>query len=511
MDEAMTPLNPDPQAEAKPVPCRYCRQPVHPKATKCPHCHEQLATRSRIERIGKKTVAFIGIATASLSLFYALKEGFFYIEQRQEQRALFVSHMNAAEHFLKLDNLEHAEASLKQALELNPADTRLLLKYFLLRAHNLLRVMDFTDYDKHKDQFVVISELVTSGFSLLENDFPVRDHATLLVTLARLLKYDVKWENPDAIRELFVRAHKLSPDDAEITYRYGEWLMTEGATKKDGLSLIHQAVSQDPDDALYVETLGDWQREQGDYAAAFKNLRHAIELGPRQHEQYRIRASEYAAYDLSRALLSADQATDITGTEFFGLSLDERLSLMTFVLEHPGNNESSLRIPAARLFHHAGRDEQAEPLLRKELGDYDERSNSKNLTLFASVLEAESKNEEAKQVRDILAKQSERERERASYEEIFETGVEGQHLYKIGLKVAKQNSDEGVEVLEAFSGYPFAKAGVHEGDRLLEFAHRKVSDLSSITNPIIYFSPGTDVPLKIRRGDELLDLTIVIE
>ena len=460
-----------------------------------------------VERLSKKIVAFIGIATASLSLFYALKEGYFYIEQRQEQRALFESYMNAAEHFLKLDNLEHAEASLKQALELNPADTRLLLKYFLLRAYNMLRIMDFTNYDEHKDQLAVLSEMVTTGFSLLENDFPVRDHATLLVTLARLLEYDVKWENPDAIRELFVQAHKLSPDDAEITYWYGEWLMTEDATKKDGLSLIRQAASQHPDDALYVETLGDWQRRHGDYAAAFKNLRHAIELGPRQHELYRIRASKYAAHDLSSALLSADQATDITGTEFFGLSLDERLSLMTFTLEHPGNNESSLRIPAARLFHHAGRDEQAEPLLRKVLGDYDERSNGQELTLFAEVLEAENKNDEAKQVRDILAKQ----REYASYEEILETGLEGQHRYKVGLKVAKQNVDEGIEVLEAFSGYPFAKAGVHKGDRLLEFAHRKVENLRSISNPILDFSPGIDVPLRIRRGDELLDLTIVIE
>ncbi len=65
--------------------------------------------------------------------------------------------------------------------------------------------------------------------------------------------------------------------------------------------------------------------------------------------------------------------------------------------------------------------------------------------------------------------------------------------------------------MEPFAGYPFAKAGVIAGDRLLEFAHRKVESLRSIWVPILDFSPGTDVPLKVRRGKELLDLTVVIE
>ena len=506
MDEALTPPNPAPPAEAGPVPCRYCRLPVHPEASKCPHCHEQLAVRSRVERLGKKIVAFIGIATATLSLFYALKEGYFYIEQRQQQRALFTSYMNAAGHFMKLDNLEYAEASLKQALELNPADAGLRLRYFLLRAHNLLREADYYGAQLPQDQLDVLPELVTRGFSLMENDFAARDHATLLVALGRLLQYDYTWKNPNAVTELFAQAHKLSPDDAEITYWYGEWLMTEDATKKDGLALIRQAAAQRPDDALYVAALGRWQAKQGDYAAAFKNLKQAIELEPRQQELQRIRASNLADRELSRALVAADAATDITGSEFFGLSLDERLTLMTFALDHAGS-ERRLRWLAARLFHHAGRDAEAEPLLRKVLGDYDERSNGQELILFAEVLEAENKHPEARQVRDILAKQ----RENARYEEILETGLEGQHRYKVGLRVAKQNADGGIEVVEAFDGYPFAKAGVRKGDRIVKFAHRPVHNLRSIWLPLLDFSPGTDVPIEIRRGNQPLDLTVIIE
>ena len=49
------------------------------------------------------------------------------------------------------------------------------------------------------------------------------------------------------------------------------------------------------------------------------------------------------------------------------------------------------------------------------------------------------------------------------------------------------------------------------GDRLLEFAHRQVTELRSIWVPMLDFSPGTDVPLKLVRGDRELSLVLIIE
>jgi len=82
-------------------------------------------------------VALLGIFTALLSLIFALKEGYFYIQQQAQQRTLFSTYLNTADHFFKLDNLDYAELSLNKALAIEPANEQLRLRYFLLRGQNL--------------------------------------------------------------------------------------------------------------------------------------------------------------------------------------------------------------------------------------------------------------------------------------------------------------------------------------------------------------------------------------
>lgn len=496
----------DIESNSDAMPCRYCRQPVHPLATKCPHCGEHLTDASQSQRIGKKILAAVGVTTALLSLFFGLKEGYFFVEQRQQQREMFAAHLSAAEHFLKLDNLEHSEASLNRALDINPNDTQLQLRYFLLRARNLLREADYYGVQLPDEYMAVMPELITRGFSLIENDFASHDQARLLLSLARLLQYDRRWQTPDAVAALFADARALSPHDADVAYWYGEWLMNQAPPDEHGLSLMQEAVQRQPDNALYHYGLGRYQARRQDYAVAIESLKQAILLRPKQHELQTIRAANEAEHALRQALLDADTQNEITGTDFYGLSMSERIALAEFALEH-GSSNRRLWLLSARLFHANNRHAEAEALLRKILGDYNQRSDKDNLELFAAVLDAQEKNAEANQVRQLLAQKHERE----LYEEILETGYEGKHRYKVGLKVAKQNEGEGIEVIKAYEGYPFAKAGIQSGDQLLEFAHRKVENLRSIWVPINDFSPGTDVPLKIRRGNEELSLTVIIE
>mgnify|MGYP002620812394 CR=1 FL=1 len=490
----------------QPIPCRHCLQPVHPAATKCPHCHERLTTTSFTQRAGKKLLALVGIGTAVLSLFFALKEGYFFIEKRQQQREAFAAHMNAAAHFLRLDNLDYAEASLNQALQINPNDKSLRLNYFLLRSRNLLREADYFGAQLPDTHLDTIPALITDGFSLIDNDFVNLDRARLNVSLARLLQYDRRWQTPRAVGELFAKARALAPNNADVAYWYGEWLLNQEPPDPQGLALIQEAVRAQPDNPVYWHALGRYQGNDGDYAAAFAALRRAIELRPNQTELQRIRAANEARYSLRRALLQAHDQHAITDHEFFGLDMDERVALVQFALAHGGSNRRFEHL-AAELLHHHDDNAAAEPLLRKLLGDYDTRSPGETLALFAAVLEAQEKHAEAARVREVLAEKEERE----TFEEILETGYEDKHRYKVGLRVAKQNQGEGVEVIKAYEGYPFAKAGVQTSDRLLEFAHRKVTSLRSIWVPINDFAPGTDVPLKIQRGDETLSLTVVIE
>ncbi|HEY5674301.1 MAG TPA: PDZ domain-containing protein [Malonomonas sp.] len=481
--------------------CRACRQPLAEQATKCQHCGEAQVKTFSLEQQIKRVVGWIGFLTAFLSLFFMLKEGYYYIEQRQQQRELFAAHMRVAQQFLQRDNLEYAEVSLTKALKLNPGDKQLRLQYFLLRAQILLR-----DADATNPATELIPELVTDGFSLLENSFATTDQAQLLVSLARLLQYDQRWQNPTAITELFAKARQLAPGSAKVAYWSGEWLLSQQPPEPSGFKLIVAAAEKEPQNALYLYSLGYYQAKQGDYRGALDNFRQAIEVAPLQTEQLQRQAAINARYALRRALNDAAEQQEITGPEFFGMSLDERIAIIEFALELSGSDRPLLLL-ASRLFHQVGANQRAEELLRQRLGSYTERTDSELLELLLAILEAQQKSVEAQQVRDILASQQ----ERATFEEILEAGLDGQHRYKVGLRLAKENPAGGVEVLKVYAGYPFAKAGLLPGDHLLEFAHREVINLRSVWAPITDFAPGTDVPLKILRDGQELMLTVVIE
>lgn len=493
-------------------PCRHCQQPVHPQANKCPHCHGLLATPSRLESTTKKAVGTLGVLTALLSLFYGLKEGYFYIEQRQQQREMLAAHMLAAENFVKLDNLDYAERAVQEALTITPDDKQLRLRAFQLRAQDILRELDYYGAQLPNDRLTIIPELISDGFSLMSAKFPRVQQAHLLGTLARLLQFDRQWQNPGAVDDLFTEALALIPDNPEIAYWYGERLITTAADRSKGLALIETAATLDPDNAIYIAALGRHHASDGHYAAAFAAFRRAIELHPQQHGLQAIRAANEAKRSLRQAIRSADEKADISAAHFYGLSLAQRRDIVDFALRQ-GYPDRYFKWVAAKLLFAVGEYAEAEALMRDVLGNYDERSNVDQLQLFAQILAAQNK-DEALRLDQLLAEIA----RLASYEEILETGIKDQHRYKVGLRVRSAKNAKtrdadttGVEVLKVFSGYPFAKAGVQTGDFLLEFAHRKVTSLRSIWVPINEFSPGTDVPLKLRRDGKVLDLIIVIE
>ncbi|WP_297818147.1 hypothetical protein [uncultured Paraglaciecola sp.] len=100
-----------------------------------------------------------------------------------------------------------------------------------------------------------------------------------------------------------------------------------------------------------------------------------------------------------------------------------------------------------------------------------------------------------------------------SYEELLDMGIEGQYNYKIGLRVMQQNDPKvrGLQVLKAYSAYPFALASMVKGDIVLKLAHREVLNLKAIFRILSNFEPGTIRPLKISRAGELMELTLKVK
>ena len=92
--------------------------------------------------------------------------------------------------------------------------------------------------------------------------------------------------------------------------------------------------------------------------------------------------------------------------------------------------------------------------------------------------------------------------------------MEDEHRYKIGLRVEKKadsDSQQGLLVIKAYSGYPFSKAGVQEGDRVLMLAHRQVKSVLDIYRILSNFTAGTSLPLTIKRQKQELELELLVE
>ena len=485
--------------------CPFCKQPVPAGASKCYHCGEQLTVTSPVKKTTRKVMGLIGIITALLSLFFGLKEGYYFVKERQEQRAMASSYLSAAEHFLELDSLTYAEDSLNRALALSPNDQQLRARVFQLRAGHLLREADFYGLQLPEEKLTVIPELLINGFSLLNSDWPAERRADLLLYLARLLQHDQQWQSRAGINKLFSEAYQLVPGNAEVAYWFGAWLLQAEATKDRGYTLIAKAVNAAPANALYTLSLGRAEKERGDYQSAFSAFMRAIDSRPEQHELHNIRAANEAKSQLARALLAAHEVSPITGVEFFGITLQERVAITRYTLQQTNNRQ--LQLLGAELFLHAKHFMEAENWIRKAIGNYNSRTDPEQLMLLASILGANKNTREQQEVLDILATIQ----EQAGYEEILETGFQDQHRYKIGLKLARETEKEGALVVTAYELYPFHKAGVRPGDRLLELGHRKISSMRSISQIILSLSPGTEIPLKLSRNDEVLVLTVVIE
>ncbi len=345
------------------VNCRYCFCPIDSRALKCPHCHELQIKASTLQSFLKKFVGVVGIPTALLSLVFGLKEGYFYIQQQAQQRSLFTTYLNTADHFFKLDNLDYAELSLNKALAIEPANEQLRLRSFLLRGQNLLREVDYYGLQLPDEKLEIMPDLVTSGFSLVESALSDTQLAQVYITLGRLLQYDRRWESPMGIDELFRKANELAPQDANAKYWYGEWLLEYDEDEAAAYLLLQEAQTLEPDEAIYMTGLGRVQAERGDYALALVTLRRAIEL--KQQSLQSIRAANEAVGLLSNALVAADQQQSITGEAFFFLTMSERLLLVDLISERTG--KSDFRALAARLLHANGQHAEAEVLMRKVL------------------------------------------------------------------------------------------------------------------------------------------------
>jgi tetratricopeptide (TPR) repeat protein len=494
--------------------CPYCTELISPSAKKCRYCGEFVDKKARKQRQRAKTARILGLVTASLSLFYPLREGYFYLQQKQQQRTELSSYKQVAKHFESVDSLIYAQQALIKALELAPNDIDLQRRLLILQAQELLREIEWSSTIETEPQ-PLIEKMILDGYRLLQIELVDIERVQLLIMVARLLPHDRYWNDDEAISTLFIQAYAILPNDAEVLFRYGQWLVEAEHVADKGIELIESAIALNTDDVLYSHELAKILLNRGEFGRALPLLQHAINLLPKQRELQRIRASNYSKAELRKLLVNADKAQDIAQAEFYGLSMNERQQLIEQVLQER-QNDRGINYIAARFYFANRQDKLAENAISKTVSDGDLTQvisgyYLKEFSLYKDILQRSGANpEKLKEIHQAFAKYQ----EALSYEEALETGIEGEHRYKIGLRVEKKDNggtSQSLLVLKAYSGYPFSKSGVQAGDRLLMLAHRQPTSVMEIYRILSNFEAGTSVPLSIERNGKELELEFLVE
>ncbi|MFO0817365.1 MAG: trypsin-like peptidase domain-containing protein [Pirellulales bacterium] len=100
---------------------------------------------------------------------------------------------------------------------------------------------------------------------------------------------------------------------------------------------------------------------------------------------------------------------------------------------------------------------------------------------------------------------------RESWERL-ERGESWGHLPGQAPFLGVRGAPEGdvAKISEVFPETPAARAGLKAGDVVISFGGKRVGDFTSLTELVGQTEPGARVPLVVRRGDEMLELELVV-
>jgi tetratricopeptide (TPR) repeat protein len=329
----------------------------------------------------------------------------------------------------------------------------------------------------------------------------LKDDQELLLEEAALLTLSGKAESAVAALKKIEQLHPGNPD---VLARLG--------FATDDADLVRRALEKRPGEASYHHVLGQVLERRGRKAEAIREHRRAADL-PEGSSLESKRTRNYALRAILDVFKSVGGADERALCAELDMPVEERVEMLEyFVANRPDVRDAAPRFYLAALYRSRGELDKAYPWIREAVGE-DRRSwrsygYQPMVRLFETILrEGGFDPATLAEVHEIL----QAHQERKQYEEVLETWREkGGHRYMVGLRV-DHAPGPGVLVLRTYEGYPFAKAGVHEGDRILEFAHRKVATLRDMSFRLVEFTPGTDVPMKVQRAGELLDLTLIIQ
>ncbi|MEA3548278.1 MAG: PDZ domain-containing protein [Thermodesulfobacteriota bacterium] len=377
--------------------------------------------------------------------------------------------------------------------------------------------------------FPQVNDVLSRIYKVQALNPQLKDDTELLLEEARILIYGDSWHHALIVLE---NIRRKNPANSEALALGGlGQVLTAPGNSQAGLDLLNQAIEREPNNPLYHFYRAEALEHVEDYSDSIRAFYQAAQLSS---------GKDYGSYKLhNESILKLDTifmrffAKDGALTSHLNLSLDERVRIYEYLVEEYEKLRSRSRsLETARsgylamLYYSVKNYEKADHEIRKMFDLWhisyktaltNWKTETKSIPwveLHIKILEEGGlKPDTLHDARNFLkvyyaAKKKGEEEEK--YRKILELTEYGRS-YKVGLKVPEIESEEGLIVLHVFKGYPFDKAGIHKGDRILEIAHRKVRKPYDIERVLIKFKLGDTLPLKVKRGDDTLFLPLVLE
>ena len=492
-------------------PCPVCHESIAQNAARCFHCGEFVGKNRRIKSMVAQTVAYIGMGTALLSTFYALREGYFYVQKQQQAREEIRALRIVASEFEQMGSLAYAEDALRQALEVRPNDVGLKQQLFMLRNRRLFSDVEFEEY-LNDQQVKAVSELIISGHRLLQEGLADKDKAHTALAVAQLLQLDGSWQDKLAPQRHFELALRLVPTFTEARFRYGLWLIDSEIDIERGESLLQQASTEAPDDPLYAYYLGKHYAESQQYYKAYEQYQAALASKDDSHTLTRIRASNLSFTRLRQLIVEVTNEQPIDGDNFIGMPLEQRKAWVSQLLMRFPSDRNINRIATDLYLYSkdlaAAQASISRLVSQQMLSNPISASSVEDMRRYLAVLEARNEEQE---LQSQLRARLDAYVASLSWEEYLHWGIKGRHRYKVGLRVDKQLHQSGLKVLHVYSEFPFQKAGLMKGDILLSVGHQPITSLTEVMLIMDQFNPGSELPLAILRNQQQTALVLIVE
>jgi tetratricopeptide (TPR) repeat protein len=429
----------------------------------------------------------LGIVATALGLAGTIWGYWKFVWSKKKARDQLKAHLAvgdriAASAELEGEGYEQALERYEMALALDPGNVDIVRRVArtVRRKLELENPVSFVDGPARKEVDAILARLY---------ELRIDHDRELLLEEAALL--DLAGKRDSAVAAL-AKVRERHPEDPEVLARIG--LLTLDA------ELLERAIAARPGDAAHHHALAYVFDKRGEHAAAVREYRRAAELatGP-DIASRRTRTG---------ALQDILQVFKQRGTQL-GLPPEVGVEALEALVASRVSLDRTQHFLLASLYLELGRLDKARAAVRTGLGEDKTswRYYLPQLRLYETILERGGFDAATlAEVKAILQQAAEAE----LYEETLEIG-EGEQHRKVGLRIEKRSPGSGVLVQRCFAGYPFAKAGVRNGDRIVELGHRRIQHLRDIWQRLMEFKPGADLPLKVQRAEELVELTVIVQ